>query len=100
MKRRLNIGITTMKYPEILILDEPTVGVDILSRKCILDAFKAYKDNGKTIVFTSHYIDELEKLCDRIAIIRKGKVEIVDTVDKILTHYKVDNLEDIMCLEG
>ena len=60
--------------PKILVMDEPMAGVDIISRKYILDALANLKKEGRTIVFTSHYTDELETLCDRIAVMDKGRI--------------------------
>src|SRR5690606_36725067 len=74
MKRRLNIAVSLMHHPRVLLMDEPTVGVDIQSRSFILEALSALKKEGRTIIFTSHYVDELETLCDRIAIMDKGRI--------------------------
>lgn len=96
MKRRLNIAVALLHHPEILIMDEPTVGVDIQSRKYILDAVRDLKDKGRTIVFTSHYIDEMESLCDRLAIIDRGIVKSIGTVKELLDMYHKESLEEIM----
>ncbi|MCX7749360.1 MAG: ABC transporter ATP-binding protein [Clostridia bacterium] len=96
MKRRLNIAVSLLHQPELLIMDEPTVGVDIQSRKYILDAVKDIRDKGSTVVFTSHYIDEMESLCDRIAIINKGKISSIGTVEELLHNYDKNNLEEIL----
>lgn len=79
MKRRLNIAVSLMHHPRILVMDEPMTGVDILSRKYILDALANLKKEGRTIVFTSHYTDELETLCDRIAVMDKGRIIKTDS---------------------
>jgi ABC-2 type transport system ATP-binding protein len=73
MKRRANLIAAVLHQPEILILDEPTVGVDVQSRKVILDYISQLKQEGTTVVYTSHYLEEAEKICDRIAIIDHGK---------------------------
>lgn len=73
MKRRANLIAAVLHQPEILILDEPTVGVDVHSRKVILDYILQLKQEGTTVVYTSHYLEEAEKICDRIAIIDHGK---------------------------
>jgi len=96
MKRRLNIAVALLHHPEILVMDEPTVGVDIQSRKYILDAVKGLKDEGRTVIFTSHYIDEMESLCDRIALINKGKIEAIGTADELKNTYKMKTIEEIM----
>lgn len=96
MKRRLNIAVALLHRPEILVMDEPTVGVDIQSRKYILEAVRGFKLEGRTIVFTSHYIDELENLCDRIAVINKGKILAADTPNGLKRSFGSDNIEDIL----
>ena len=96
MKRRLNIAVALLHRPEILVMDEPTVGVDIQSRKYILEAVRGFKKEGRTIVFTSHYIDELETLCDRIAVMNKGKILAADTPDGLKRSFGSDNIEDIL----
>ena len=96
MKRRLNIAVALLHQPEILIMDEPTVGVDIQSRKYILDAIRELKNEGKTVIFTSHYMDEMESLCDRLAIIDKGKIKSIGTVKELKRTYGKDKIEDIM----
>lgn len=73
MKRRANLIAAVLHEPEILYLDEPTVGVDVQSRKVILDYILQLKNKGTTIIYTSHYLEEAEKICDRIAIIDHGK---------------------------
>ena len=73
-KRRLNIAIGLLNNPQIIYFDEPTVGIDPKSRNEILDSIKGYKDLGITVVYTSHYMNEIEKICDDVAIISSGKL--------------------------
>jgi ABC-2 type transport system ATP-binding protein len=94
LKRRLTITAALIHSPKILFLDEPTTGLDVMSarglRKLILDS----KKKGLTIFLTTHYIPETETLCDRIAIIVKGKIRIIDTPQNIKSHVKeMDILE-------
>jgi ABC-2 type transport system ATP-binding protein len=96
MKRRLNIAVALLHHPDILIMDEPTVGVDIQSRKYILDAIKNLKDKGKTIIFASHYADEMELLCDRIAIMDKGVFRFIGGVRELREIYGIERIEDVM----
>lgn len=96
MKRRLNIAVALLHHPRILVMDEPTVGVDIQSRKYILEAVRNLKEEGRTVIFTSHYIDEMESLCDRIAIIDKGKIIALGSVSELKRTYGVENIEDIL----
>lgn len=74
MKRRVNIGAALLHHPEVLIMDEPTVGIDPQSRSHILDTVKALNKKGMTIIYTSHYMEEVEHLCDRIYVMDHGKV--------------------------
>ncbi|KQL54008.1 antibiotic ABC transporter ATP-binding protein [Heyndrickxia shackletonii] len=74
MKRRINIGAALMHEPELLIMDEPTVGIDPQSRNHILETVKRLNEAGMTIIYTSHYMEEVEYLCKRIAIIDYGKL--------------------------
>ncbi|HAG15235.1 MAG TPA: export ABC transporter ATP-binding protein [Bacteroidales bacterium] len=74
MKRRINIAAALVHNPDILFFDEPTVGIDPQSRAFIYSIFKALKDEGKTILYTSHYLEEVEKLSDRIGIIDHGEM--------------------------
>ncbi len=74
MKRRLNIGAALLHQPELLIMDEPTVGIDPQSRNHILEAVKQLNAGGVSVIYTSHYMEEVEAICSRIAIIDKGKV--------------------------
>jgi ABC-2 type transport system ATP-binding protein len=74
MKRRLNIGIGLLHQPQLLVLDEPTVGVDPQSRNAILEAVEELRAGGMSILYTTHYMEEAERLCDRIGIIDEGKI--------------------------
>ncbi len=74
MKRRLNIACAIAHEPELLIMDEPTVGIDPQSRNNIMEAVKILNENGTTVIYTSHYMEEIETLCNRIILIDKGKV--------------------------
>lgn len=73
MKRRANIIASLLHDPELLLLDEPTAGVDVQSRAMILDFLKEYRNRGKTILYTSHLMDEAEQICDEVVIIDAGK---------------------------
>ena len=74
MKRRLNIACAIGHHPELLIFDEPTVGIDPQSRNFILSKIKESNQNGATIIYTSHYMEEVEAICTRIAIMDNGKI--------------------------
>jgi len=83
MKRRLNLATALLHDPEILLLDEPTVGVDPQSRNAIFSSLEEFKRRGKTLVYTTHYMEEAERLCDRIIIIDHGKVIANDTLEAV-----------------
>ena len=80
MKRRLNIACALVHDPDILLLDEPTVGIDPQSRNAIFDNLETLKARGKTMIYTTHYMEEAERLCDRIVIMDHGKVIANDTL--------------------
>ncbi|MFO0958355.1 MAG: ABC transporter ATP-binding protein [Isosphaeraceae bacterium] len=80
MKRRLNLAAALLHDPELLILDEPTVGVDPQSRNAIFDNLEELKARGKSLLYTTHYMEEAERLCDRIVIIDRGRVVADDTL--------------------
>ena len=79
MKRRLNIGIGLLHKPRLLILDEPTVGVDPQSRNAILESVEQLSEAGMAVLYTTHYMEEAERLCDRVAIIDEGKIKAEGT---------------------
>jgi len=79
MKRRLNIGIGLLHSPQLLILDEPTVGVDPQSRNAILEAVENLSGQGMAVLYTTHYMEEAERLCDRVAIIDEGAIKAEGT---------------------
>ncbi len=79
MKRRLNIGIGLLHRPRLLVLDEPTVGVDPQSRNAILASVSALEQEGMAILYTTHYMEEAERLCDRIGIIDEGRIRAEGT---------------------
>ncbi|MPV36333.1 ABC transporter ATP-binding protein [Georgenia subflava] len=84
MKRRLNIGIGLLHRPTLLILDEPTVGVDPQSRNAILESVEALSGEGMAVLYTTHYMEEAERLCDRIAIVDSGRIQAEGTRDELI----------------
>ena len=84
MKRRLNIGLGLLHRPKLLILDEPTVGVDPQSRNAILDSVAALSGAGMAVLYTTHYMEEAERLCDRIGIIDHGQLIAEGTRDDLV----------------
>ena len=92
MKRRLNLAAALLHDPQILLLDEPTVGVDPQSRNAIFENLEALKKRGKTLIYTTHYMEEAERLCDRIVIIDHGKVIANDTLQALHQLLPVTNV--------
>ena len=83
MKRRLNFGCGVVHQPKVLLLDEPTVGVDPQSRAKLFDLVEAERDNGACVLYTTHYMEEAERLCDSLAIIDHGKIIAQGTVAEL-----------------
>lgn len=88
--RRLNIACGIAHKPKLIFLDEPTVAVDPQSRNNILDGIKKLRDEGATIVYTTHYMEEVEIICDRIIILDKGKIIAKGTTDELKTLAKLE----------
>src|SRR5262252_3718951 len=84
MKRRLNLACSLLHAPRFLLLDEPTVGVDPQSRDRIFDAIRELARRGKTILYTTHYMEEAERLCDRITIMDEGRMVACGTLAELL----------------
>lgn len=105
-KQRFSIATTLINKPKIIFLDEPTTGLDPQARRNLWELIRSLKANGTTIVITTHYMDEAEELCDRIAIVDSGKIISMDTpdamIDKLIAggferkkQVKLANLEDV-----
>lgn len=84
MKRRLNLGVAIVHRPRLLLLDEPTTGVDPQSRNHIFERVRNLNKQGTTIIYTSHYMEEVQALCPRIAILDRGQIIACDTVSSLL----------------
>ncbi len=97
MKRRLNLAIGLVHNPKVVLLDEPTVGIDPQARKNILDIIREIVKEGSTILFTTHHLEEAEALCDRIAIIDHGKILETGSVEELA---KVVGDGDIVSING
>ncbi len=95
MKRRINLAIAVMHEPEILFLDEPTVGVDVQTRYAVMEYLKLLNKKGTTLVYTSHHLKEAEDLCNTIAMIDEGKIIVHDSLQNLLKNYEQDGLEGL-----
>lgn len=84
MKRRLNLAVAMLHEPPLLLLDEPTAGVDPQSRNNILELVASLRASGRTIVYTTHYMEEAARVCDRVGIIDKGRLLALGTVDELV----------------
>ena len=96
MKRRCNLLAGTLHNPKVLFLDEPTVGVDVQSKKVIIDYLKELNSKGTCIIYTSHHLSEAEEFCTKIAIIDGGKIHAVGTPKELIEKVShAENLEDV-----
>jgi lipooligosaccharide transport system ATP-binding protein len=94
MKHRLLLARSLVNNPDILILDEPTTGLDPHSRRAVWDKLNHLKSRNTTLLLTTHYMEEAEKLCDRVAIMDSGRIVVIDT-PKNLRETHGGNLEDV-----
>ena len=95
MKRRLSLILALISDPQIAFLDEPTVAMDPQSRHAVWDFLKELKKEEKTIVLTTHYMEEAEELCDRVGIIDHGKLIALGTPKELISKNQVNNLEEL-----
>ncbi len=94
MKRRLLLARALINNPELLILDEPTVGLDPQSRHAVWEKMETLRANGVTLVLTTHYMEEAEKICDRVAIMNVGRIITIDTPARLMNEHR-GSLEDV-----
>jgi ABC-2 type transport system ATP-binding protein len=87
MKRRLNLAVALIHEPPVIMLDEPTVGVDPQSRNAIFDNILHLRESGCTIIYTTHYMEEAERLCDRVGIMDHGKLLALGPVEELIASY-------------
>lgn len=95
MKRRLSLIIALIHDPEILFLDEPTVGMDPQSRRAVWDLIRELKKKGKTVFLTTHYMEEAEELSDRVAIIDHGEIIAIGSPKELISKHGAKNLEEV-----
>ena len=105
-KQRFSVATTLINEPRIIFLDEPTTGLDPQARRSLWELVKNIREKGTTVIITTHYMDEAEYLCDRVAIIDSGNIVALDTPDKLIDNLvatgferpkemKMANLEDV-----
>jgi ABC-2 type transport system ATP-binding protein len=87
MKRRLNLAAGILHRPRLLFLDEPTVGIDAQSRNKILENLSALKQQGITIIYTTHYMEEVQRICSRLAIIDQGRIVVQDRTKRLIDQH-------------
>ena len=100
MKRRLNMAAGLIHQPRLVLMDEPTVGVDPQSRNRIFEMIEALRTEGMTIIYTTHYMEEAERLCDRIAIVDHGRIIALDTREALVQNAFASRSQVLARLEG
>jgi ABC-2 type transport system ATP-binding protein len=95
MKRRVNLAIGVIHQPQVLFLDEPTVGVDVQTRHAIITYLKELNNKGTTLIYTSHQLSEAQELCRQIALIDEGKIIAQGQTEDLLARYRQHNLEGL-----
>ncbi len=95
MKQKVSIARTIIHDPPVLIFDEPTTGLDVLVARAVIKAIESLKEQGKCIIFSTHIMREVEKLCDRIAIIHKGKILATGTIEELESEYDEPDMEEL-----
>lgn len=95
MRRRVNLAMALVNNPQIAFLDEPTVAMDPQSRRAVWEFIKGLKKEEKTIILTTHYMEEAEELCDRVGIIDYGSLIALDSPEQLMAEFSVKNLEEV-----
>jgi ABC-2 type transport system ATP-binding protein len=95
MQRRLNLACATVHQPQLLLLDEPTVGVDPHSRNHLLDSVAALRDTGVALIYSTHLMEEADRLCDRVAIIDHGRVLAIGACTELCAQHACDGLSEL-----
>ncbi|MDP8011759.1 MAG: ABC transporter ATP-binding protein [Thermoplasmata archaeon] len=99
-RRRLQLARELIHDSELLFVDEPTIGLDPIIKRKILDYFKNLSKNGKTIFFTTHNLEEADYICDRVAIINKGRIHVLDSVENLKRKYEKERTLEILFNDG
>lgn len=94
-QQKVQLGITIMDEPELLILDEPTKGFDPVNRKLLMDIIEEHQQKGTTVVMVTHQMEEVERLCDRVILLKNGKAEAYGTIEAVRKKFGGKSLNDI-----
>ncbi len=95
MKQKVSIARTLIHDPSVMIFDEPTLGLDVMAARTIVGFIRECRDQGKTVVFSTHVMSEVEKLCDTIGIIDKGRLLVEGSLEELRSRYRQTDLEEI-----
>ncbi len=95
MKQKVSIARTIIHDPPVLIFDEPTTGLDVLVARAVLKTIEALREEGKCIIFSTHIMREVEKLCDRVAVIYKGKILAIGSIPELEEQYHESDMEEL-----
>ena len=95
MKQKVSIARALVHDPPVLIFDEPTSGLDVLVQRAVLQNIASLRSQGKTILFSTHNMNEVQKLCDRVAIVAKGRIAACGTLAELREQYRQDDLEEL-----
>jgi sodium transport system ATP-binding protein len=95
MKQKVSIARTLIHNPSVMIFDEPTSGLDVMTARSIIDFIRQCRDRGKTVIFSTHVMTEVEKLCDRIGIIHGGQLRSEGTLEEMRGRYRKESLEEV-----
>jgi sodium transport system ATP-binding protein len=95
MKQKVSIARALINDPPVLIFDEPTAGLDVLVQRAVLESIKQLRGRGKTIIFSTHIMREVERLCDRVAIMSKGRILVCGTLDDLRHMHNEQDLEEL-----
>ncbi len=93
MKRRVVLGIALIHKPPVVILDEPTIGLDVVSTRAVRNMIAQFRDEGRCVIISTHLMDEVQRLCDRVGIIHEGRIMAEGTLDELMTQTNAPDLE-------
>jgi ABC-2 type transport system ATP-binding protein len=94
-QQKVQLGVAVMGNPDLLILDEPTKGLDPVNRKLLLDIVEHHKQQGAAVIYITHLMEEVERLADRLFIIKDGKAQAYGTVAAVKKEFKANSIEDV-----